>query len=92
MRMTQVSSGLIATQTLTSFDGVAVLRERLAGKRHAHAECETAAGGRGRTDDELAAGEVLAFAECHFSHGALPQVLLPVVVPPAAMWTASRMR
>ena len=88
MRITQVSSGLIATQMLTSLAApFCCLRER-----HVQAEGEAAAGHRRRADDELPPREVLAFAECHFSHGALPYDLLPVVVPPAAMWTASRMR
>ena len=88
MRMTQVSSGLIATQTLTSLAApFCGLRER-----HVQAEREAAAGDRRGADDELAPREVLAFAECHFSHGALPTTLLPVVAPPAAMCTAARMR
>ena len=45
MRITQVSSGLIATQTLTSFGRSAVALRR-AGERHVQAEREAAAGER----------------------------------------------
>ena len=82
MRMTQVSSGLIATQTLTSLRG-AVLRLRI--ERHAQAQRQAAAGGRGRTDDEIAAGEFgLPLPNDIFLMARLPQALLPVVVATGA--------
>src|SRR5262249_37391024 len=64
------------------------LSERLALERHAESEREAAACSRS-ADHEFPSGEVLALAECHLSHGALPQPLLPVVEAPAAMCTAS---
>src|SRR5438105_678462 len=68
------------------------LRNGELGERHVQPKRDAAGGGRRRADDELPPREVLALAECHLSHGALPYDLLPVVAPPAAMWTASRMR
>ena len=56
MRITQVSSGLMATHTLTSLPLLAAtLRHRRAeAGRQVESQCEPAACG-GRTDDELAA-------------------------------------
>ena len=70
MRITQVSSGLIATQMLTSV--APFCAARLGDERRLEAEREAAAGERGGADHELAAGETLAVSKDHFFHGCLP--------------------
>ena len=88
MRITQVSSGLMATQILTSVAGVA-LRERRAGaERRVEAEREPTAGGGG-ADDERAARNFRGFTADDRFHGKPPYVL---DVSLAAMCTADRMR
>ena len=89
MRMTQVSSGLIATQTLTSF---APRRSAPSANGTFSPSARPPPAIAAEPTMNLRRESVLAFSECHLSHGALPTTLLPVVAPPAAMWTASRMR
>ena len=70
MRMTQVSSGLIATQMLTSAAPFCAAASLTNGALEAERE-RAGRGGRG-ADHELAAGEALTFSENHFFHGCLP--------------------
>ncbi len=88
MRMTQVSSGLMTTQTLTSVASApcACAASKPAGRLQA--ERQPAAGGGG-ADDERAARNLGGLAADDLVHGGPPQVL---VVSLAAMCTAARMR
>ena len=70
MRITQVSSGLIATQMFTSAAPFCAAASR--DERRLEAERERAGCGGGCADDERAAGELLAFAKDHLFHGCLP--------------------
>ena len=68
MRITQVSSGLIATQMLTSVAAALRLR-RADAERDVQSERQTAARDGCRADDEFATREFRALCNDHIFHG-----------------------
>ena len=87
-RITQVSSGLMATQILTSVAALPCASAGPAANGAVESEREPAAGGGG-ADDERAARKFCGFAADDLFHGKPPYVL---DVSLAAMCTAARMR